>query len=130
MTPMAVESYSYGAGVFARYNVAEFGGVKLLLKGTVGADIARYHHEKENAADENHTETAKSIGASIIPMVTYDISEAFTLYANLNFLGVYAGYDFKNKDLGIDKSWGFAAVADSDNVANTGAFQIGFNYNF
>jgi len=121
-----VESYGYGADVFARYNVAEFGGVKLLLKGTVGADFNTYHDD-----DADKTETLSSINASIIPMITYDISEAFTLYANLNFLGVNAGYNFKNKDLGVNENtWRFSAVADSDNVADTGAFQIGFNYNF
>lgn len=125
-----VETYSYGAGAFARYNVAEFGGVKLLLKGMAGVDFDTYHHEKEAPGDKDATETATSINAAVIPMITYDVSEAFTLYANLNFLGVYAGYNFKNKDLGIDRSWAFGAVADSDNVANTGNFQIGFNYNF
>lgn len=130
MTSMGVKTYSYGAGAFARYNVAEFGGVKLLLKGTVRAGFDTYYHKKENAADKSYTETASSINASIVPMITYDVSEAFTLYANLNFLQVDAGYNFKNKDLDRNKSWNVIAGANSDNVANTGAFQIGFNYNF
>ena len=122
---VAVEEYEYGAGAFARYKVAQFGGVKLLLKGAVGVDFDTYHSD-----DADETETATSLGAYVIPMITYDLNESFTLYANLNFLGVYAGYNFKNEDLGIDRSWNFGAVADSDNVLNTGSFQIGFNYNF
>lgn len=120
-----VKSYGYGADVFARYKVAQFGGFKVLLKGSVGLDMDTYHSD---AADK--TETTEMLYASVIPMVTYDISESFTLYANLNFLGVNAGYQFKNNDLGIDKGWSVLAFADTDDVLNTGAFQIGFNYNF
>ncbi|MBO7066676.1 MAG: hypothetical protein J6W40_03580, partial [Alphaproteobacteria bacterium] len=64
------------------------------------------------------------------PMITYDVSESFTLYANLNFLGVYAGYTWENENVGLERGWGFGAYADSDNVANTSDFQIGFTYNF
>lgn len=109
----------YGIGAFARYHAAQFGNFELLFKGAVMADFEHYNGE-----------TASSIEAGIVPMVTYNLSESFTLYANLNFLGVYAGYDFKNKDLGIDDSWEFGAGVDSDNVLNTSDFQIGFNYNF
>ena len=109
----------YGIGAFARYHAARFGAFELLFKGTVAAEF-------EHAAGE----TASAIGASIIPMVTYDLSESFTLYANLNFLGVYAGYTFENKDLGIDDGWRFRGYADSDDVMNTTDFQIGFTYNF
>lgn len=120
-----VQKYDYGADLFARYKLAQFGATKLLLKGSVGADFITYHND---ALDENETETR--INAAIIPMVTYDVSESLTLYANLNFLGVYAGYTFENKDLGIDEGWRLGAFANSANVANTGDFQIGFNYNF
>jgi len=123
----AGDAYSYGAGVFARYKVAQFGDVKLLLKGSAYADFLTV--SPENGALD--AETVFGINAAVIPMITYDLSESFTLYANLNFLGVYAGYNFKNKDLGVmDNSWGFGAGVNSDNVANTGNFQIGFNYNF
>lgn len=127
-----VKTYNYGAGAFARYKVAQVGGVKLLLKGRVGADFTTYSHEKDGAGDKDITETFSSINASIIPMITYDVSEAFTLYANLNFLGVNAGYTFENdnKYIGRDSSWNFGATVNSETVANTGNFQIGFNYNF
>ncbi len=120
------ETYSYGVGAFARYKIAEMGGVKLLLKGSVGVDFATLSPE-DDAVD---AETMTSIGASVVPMITYDISESFTLYANLNFLGVYAGYDFENEDLDLADGWRIGGFADSANVANTGNFQIGFLYNF
>lgn len=120
------DMYAYGAGAFARYKLAEFGDVKLLLKGSVGLDFVT-----GNPEDHLHeNETTALISGEIIPMVTYDISEAFTLYANLNFLGVHAGYNFKNADLGIEDGWEFGAGVDADDVANTGDFQIGFLYNF
>ncbi len=120
------ETYSYGVGAFARYKVAEFGGAKLLLRGSVGVDFTTLSPDDSDI----DAETMTSINAALIPMVTYDVSESFTLYANLNFLGVSAGYNFENKDLDIADSWNFGAYADSGNVANTADFQIGFLYNF
>ncbi len=120
------DTYSYGVGAFARYKLAEMGGVKLLLKGSVGVDFATLSFDDDNM----DAETLTSLNASIVPMITYDVSESFTLYANLNFLGVYAGYNFENEDLRLADSWRIGGVADSANVANTGNFQIGFLYNF
>lgn len=128
VTSADVKSYAYGAGAFARYKVAQMGGLKLLLRGDVNASFTTYDPE----ADGVDSETFASINAAIIPMITYDLSESFTLYAQLNFLGVNAGYNFKNdnKYVGRDSSWNIGAFADSDNVMNTGNFKIGFNYNF
>lgn len=123
-TTGAAEGYYYGAGAFARYKVGQLGGIKLLLKGSAYVDFETY------SPDQGDSETATSIDVDVTPMITYDISESFTLYANLNFLGVHAGYDFKNDKLGINKNWGFAAGADTDDLANTSDFQIGFTYNF
>ncbi len=115
--------YMYGAGVFARYNVAEFGGVKLLLKGGVDANFV-------TLSEADHTETAKMLGAYVVPMITYDISDAFTLYAELNFAGLNASYVFENTELGLEDGWSIGAYADSADVANTSDFQIGFLYKF
>lgn len=120
------DRYEYGVDLFARYKVAQWGNFKLLLKGTVGADFATYSSEM----DAIDGETSIALGASIAPMVTYDVSEAFTLYANLNFMGISAGYTFENEDLKIDDGWNIGLFGDSANVLNTGSFQIGFLYNF
>ena len=122
-----VSAYSYGVGAFARYKVAEFGGVNLLLKGSVGFDFMTLADDTDSEMDG---ETMTSLSANLIPMITYDVSESFTLYANLNFLGVSAGYNFENKDLDVKDSWHLGAAVDSGNVANTADFQIGFLYNF
>ena len=124
---MEGDTYTDGIGAFARYKVAEFGGAKLLLKGSVGVDFATL---TSDVNDDIDGETLTTLSGSVIPMITYDVSESFTLYANLNFLGVYAGYNFENKDLAIEDSWRIGAIADSANVANTSDFQIGFLYNF
>lgn len=121
----SLQAYKYGAGVFARYKVAQFGDFKVLLKGAVSADFATYHSD-----DKDKTETATSINAKVAPMITYDISEAFTLYAQLDFLSVNAGYKFKNDDLKIKDGWSLGANADTGDVANTSKFQVGFTYNF
>ena len=121
-----IDRYEYGVDLFARYKVAQWGNFKLLLKGTVGADFATYSSDM----DAIDGETSIALGASIAPMVTYDVSEAFTLYANLNFMGISAGYTFENEDLNIDDGWNIGLFGDSANVLNTGSFQIGFLYNF
>ena len=118
-TRIVDDAEMYGIGAFARYNVAQFGGLNLLLKGAVEAEFMHFNGE-----------TASTIGASVIPMVTYDLTESFTLYANLNFLGVYAGYTWANEKMGIEDGWGVGAFVDANNVMNTSDFQIGFTYNF
>lgn len=118
--------FNYGVNGFTRYKIAQFGDFKLLAKASVGANFQTLFSD----VDVRDGETTIGLSASVVPMITYDISEAFTLYANLNFMGVYADYNFENKDLGIDDSWNFYVFGDSSNVANTGAFQIGFLYNF
>ena len=123
---VGTDRYEYGVDLFARYKVAQWGNFKLLLKGTVGADFATYSSDM----DAIDGETSIALGASIAPMVTYDVSEAFTLYANLNFMGISAGYTFENEDLKIDDGWNIGLFGDSANVLNTGSFQIGFLYNF
>ena len=123
---VGTDRYEYGVDLFARYKVAQWGNFKLLLKGTVGADFATYSSDM----DAIDGETSIALGASIAPMVTYDVSEAFTLYANLNFMGISAGYTFENEDLEIDDSWNIGLFGDSANVLNTGSFKIGFLYNF
>jgi len=118
--------WGYGIGGFARYKVAQFGDFKLLLKGSVGAAFATV----TSNVDAIDGETTAALAASIAPMVTYDVSESLTLYANLNFLGVSASYMFENDTLGIGNDWAFNAGVDSSNVFNTGDFKVGFLYNF
>lgn len=114
----------YGVGGFARYKVAQFGDFKLLLKGTVG--VAFETQVSDNEAIDGDTDAA--LGLSVAPMVTYDVSDSLTLYANLNFLSVSAGYTFENDNR--NDAWLFKAGADSSDVFNTGTFQVGFFYNF
>ena len=122
----SVSMYQYAAGVFARYNLVQFGDLKVLLRGDAYVSF--------NTLDEEgfDTETWASMGLSVAPMVTYDISESFTLYAKLNFLSIDAGYDFEhNGDIySQDSAWSIDVFGNSSDVADTGNFQIGFNYNF
>ncbi len=119
-------TYFYGVNVFSRYKIAQFGDFNLLLRGGINASFIT--SVSDNAALDG--ETATMLGLSIAPMITYDVSESFTLYANLNFLGVTASYRFENEKMGMQENWRFGAFADSADVFDTGAFQIGFLYNF
>lgn len=124
-----VNMYEYGAGVFARYNLVQFGDFKVLLRGNAYVNFTTMNPNHEDA------ETWTSMGLSVVPMVTYDISESFTLYAQLNFLGINAGYSFEHDGdiYSQDSYWYVSAFGDSSNVADLsdeGEFKIGFNYNF
>ncbi|MDE6250149.1 MAG: hypothetical protein K2M34_00745 [Alphaproteobacteria bacterium] len=118
-----VDKYTYGVKGFARYKIAQFGALNVLLDGSVGLQGQTYD-------DDENTESLWSLTAEVSPMVTYNLSDSFTLYAKLNFLGANAGYTFKNKDLDVKNSWEFKAFGDSSDVLNTGDFKIGFYYNF
>lgn len=104
---------------FARYNVAQFGALNVLLKGSIGANFI--HMNGENGT---------ILTASVIPMVTYALSDSFVLHAELNFLGFNAAQQLKNDDMGWANSWGVGFGADANDVLNTKDFQIGFTYNF
>ncbi len=119
-------NYFYGANMFSRYKIAQFGDFKLLLRGGLNASFITRVSDDETLDGE----TSTMLGLSITPMITYDISESFTLYANLNFLGVSASYQFENEKIGMTEYWRIDAFADSADVFNTGYFQIGFLYNF
>ena len=113
--------YDYAAGLFARYDVMSFGDFHIKLKGMIGA-------EYEVGKFDGHKDTYTSLFAEVYPMVTYDVTEAFTLYANLKFLGAEANYMFKHN--GNPSEWDFGMNFNSGNVLNTEDFQIGFTYNF
>ncbi len=119
---VAFDQYTYGAEGFARYKIAEFGAFNVLLDGRAGVYAQTLDGEKTN--------TWWVVGAEVSPMVTYNLSESFTLYAKLNFLGASAEYAFKNDDANTKSDWTFAAFGDSSDAFNTKDFQIGFYYNF
>ena len=111
--------HSFGGGVFARYNVVSFGKLNVLFKGTLYVD---YDEIKAFGGKASGT----TFGANVIPMVTYQLSESFSLFAELNFLGV-----------GIEKSTGdfseytrAGLFVDTNDVKKAGDIQIGFNYHF
>lgn len=114
--------YKYGADAFVRYNIVSLGQLGVLIEGKAGFSALSVH--------EGETDTFWSLHANVAPMVIYELSPAFTLYTRLNFLGVQANYDFKNKDCEVPSYWTVNAIADSNDAFNTGDIQVGFYYNF
>ena len=112
------ETTTFGAGIFARYNVVSFGNFNVLFKGTLYVD---YNEGKLGGSKGDFT----TFGVDIIPMVTYQLSESFSLFAELNFLG--AGFETSTGDIEYTTA-GF--IVDSNNVARVGDIRIGFNYHF
>jgi len=111
-----VES-EYSAGVFARYNVIQFGDVKLLGKATAYVDYWSESFDGKTLFD------GTSFGLKVAPMITYDISKSFTLFTELDFLGagIHSVVDGKT-------SFGFGF--DSNSVKKLGDIKVGFYYNF
>lgn len=100
---------------FARYNLVQFGSFNVLLKGSVGL-----HMDEEGDVD------GTLFFINVLPMVTYDISESVSLFANLNFLGV--NLESGSGDLYDGTNFGFGV--DADDAFNTNNFQVGFVYKF
>jgi len=110
--------FTFSVAPFARYNVVSFGDFRVLLKG-----VASYSYVSQG--DLN----ASVFGVNVKPMVIYDISPSFSLYAELNFLN--AGINVSSDNTPGSKSHTSAGFGvDSSNVLNTNNFQVGFTYNF
>ena len=112
---------SFGGGLFARYNVVSFGNFNVLLKGIVYVDL---YNISAGSTDIDTT----TFGAKVLPMVTYQLSESFSLFAELNFLNV--GIEKVTSDV---KAWETTSAGfniDTNDVKNTADIQIGFNYHF
>jgi hypothetical protein len=130
------ESSNFKIAPFARYNLASYGKFKILVRGEF-AIVSR--SETFIAEDELYdpieddyytVTTEREVSGSgfeinVTPMVTYDFSDKIVFFAGLNFLSM----NFSSLGGDYDTS-SFSFGADSNNVAHSDYFQIGFNYKF
>lgn len=118
---------------FARFSAIEFckGKFEVLLKGSIGyngASVKNYEFQGE-AIEEA---TMAGFGINITPMIAYNISDRFTILANINCLRVgfdYTCVDIKDVDTKV-KTTEFGIGANMGNLLNTSNFQLGFEYKF
>lgn len=111
---------SWEVAPYVRYSVVEFGKFSILAKGSIFVNGGK----TEVNNDENKF---TAFGLNVKPVLAFNLSEKFSLLADLNF----AGLEFSrtdNKDRNTVTNFGFGI--DTNNVANTGDILIGFAYKF
>jgi hypothetical protein len=111
---------TFGVAPFVQYTFLEFGRFQLLCRASA---IFGMHN------DDDFRTTV--LGANITPYAHYVINDRFNLFTRLNFLSldfVRASTSYDGTDLGSGSVFNFGA--DSNNLFNTGNFQVGFIFKF
>ncbi|MDR0365124.1 MAG: porin family protein [Bacteroidales bacterium] len=112
-----VISGNYAISPYVRYSFLRFGKFKVMGK-------AKFYCANNN----NEIDTKKfTTGLNISPVLGYNLSDHIILLANLNFFEV--GLDYTKVE-GGDGTMSFNLGGNTNNVLNTGAFQIGFAFVF
>lgn len=108
---------AFGVAPYARYSFVEFGKFKAMLKGEL------YFTGMEDV----HEVKTSNFGLNITPVLGFNLSNHFILLANLNFCSLNFDYE-KIKDGNATTS--FNLGFDTNDLMNTGFFQVGFAYIF
>jgi hypothetical protein len=114
---------------YARLSVVEFGKFSVWGQGNlfVGG-------EKQDNPN-NSTQKTTSFGLTIQPVLKYNLSDHFSLLANLNFLNLGFSQDKKKVEIPATPTTtttttNFGFGVDAGNVATLGAIAVGFVYKF
>jgi hypothetical protein len=118
------KSNSWDIAPYARLSVVEFG--KFSVWGQGGLFIGGGKDTQTIGGIENSQKFTR-FGVGILPVLKYNLSDHFSLLANLNFLNF--GFTQTNyKDAYTTTHFGFNV--DSYNVATLGDISVGFVYKF
>jgi hypothetical protein len=110
------KSNAWGVAPYARLSVVEFGKFSVWGQGILFVGGGKENNQK-----------ATSFGLTVQPVLKYNLSDHFSLLANLNFLNL--GFSqTKIKDVSTTTNFGFGV--DAGNVATLGAITVGFVYKF
>ena len=126
-------AFSWSIAPFVQYTVFEFGRLRLLCRATVGFESHTGFEiwDGEIEFTGNDEDRLSGFGANITPFVHYVISDRFNVFASLNFLSLNfarVSEKFDGNDIGTVTVFNFGV--DSNNLFNTGNFQIGFIFKF
>jgi hypothetical protein len=110
------KSNLWGIAPYARYSVVEFGNFSVW--GQAGLFVG---------GGEQNGLKATSFGLDIQPVLKYNLSDHFSLLANLDFFSL--GFSqTKVKDVSTTTNFGLGV--NSEDVATLGAISVGFIYKF
>jgi hypothetical protein len=110
------KSNSWGIAPYARLSVVEFGNFSVWGQAGVFLDGGKVNGQKTTR-----------FGLGILPVLKYNLSDHFSLLANLNFLNLGFSHTTR-KD--VDKTTNFGLGVDAGDVATLGDIAVGFIYKF
>lgn len=119
---------------YFRYSLVEFGKFKVLGKASLyvlGGKGTLVPHTGNIEPEYKITQ----FGLNVTPMLTYDLSEKFVLFTDLNFLSL--GFSSSKMKIEVgdffsdeNTNTGFNLGVDANNAYNVGAITVGFAYKF
>ncbi|MBQ3835485.1 MAG: porin family protein [Elusimicrobia bacterium] len=105
------DAETIGIAPFARYKLLEVGNFSLLAKGTIFYENTKYKAAKDIKAD--------AFGLTVVPVVEYAFSDAWSISAILNFASI--GYQHEKDDRNNDpESDTFGFRVNGGSVINVG----------
>ena len=108
---------------YFRYSILEFGKFSVLGKASVY--VRGLNSKTIPLTGSNIESSSTTFGIGILPMLTYDISDKFVLFTNLNFLRVsFSSTSVKD----FSKSSVFNLGANANDLLNVGNIAVGFAY--
>ena len=108
---------------FVRATVVKWGNFETMLKCVARIGGGEFQEDTDGALNREFTH----LGVFITTVLAYSISETIQLQAVINSLGLSYNY-MDVKDIGKQSDFGFSA--NTNDVLNTGNFQIGFVVRF
>ena len=105
--------FVWGISAFARYNLVKVNKFSLLLEGTLG--IAEVQSKETEGLSTENSDPASSFGMSIFPVLSYSLTNKFSIEASCDFLRLgFTSTTIKDLD-------------DNDNKDVTNNFGFGVN---
>lgn len=122
----------FGFAPFVRYNTVNWGRFSLAFEGAVEVQSGSYKDEPKS----NDSEKLFALGASIVPVLQFNLSKNIMLESYLNFARI--GYSHSkitielldNEGKHESKNDDFRFGFDADNAFETGSLNVGFIYKF
>ncbi|MDR2910007.1 MAG: hypothetical protein LBV47_01375 [Bacteroidales bacterium] len=120
----------WGLDVFTRYKLWGAEKFSILVDSPVG--LRKQNIKEEIGTITHKTQSMSAVGIYVIPAVSYDLTNRFSIIATFNNLCFGASYQtVKNEETGIKgkySSWGFNT--QSSFSSSLSYIQLGFIYNF
>ena len=121
----------WGCSVFGRYEWMRKEKFSVLIDASIG--LSGGNRKEKTGSLEEKTHTMSIVGINAVPLLSYDLSEKFSLLARLNFFRL--GLTFRNEkslkyDDTVSKTYDFEYGLQSNLTYSLSTLSIGFMYKF